>query len=425
MYPRLTLKPLLSEPLQASIDTAPRIRVGHDDAPLVYPRAMPAIDPRGPRPDILMIVVDSWRRDMLRPDVTPNLMRFAGGARRFDDHLSGGNGTRFGVFALLYGLHGSYWWPVLAARRSPVLIDALLGLGYDVQVFSAASMDYPEFRSTAWVEVPGRVHDSFAESAPGMRDLAPVEACLDFWRTRDAKRPYFAFVLLDSAHQKYDFPPDQTPFTPFAPDIDYLELAGARTPELIERVRNRYMNAVYRADQFAGRLLDALRESGRLENTLVIVTGDHGEEFAEHGYWGHTGNFTAEQVAVPFLMSGPGVPPGVERLPTSHLDVPASLLELLGASPAERDAWCTAESLFAPRAGRLRSVAGWEEVGLWTDECIVRVARERVDDAVAYDRDWKLLPDQLEALRPAAAELTELERQCARFLSVRGGSGSP
>jgi membrane-anchored protein YejM (alkaline phosphatase superfamily) len=420
LYPRLTVKTLLPEPLKAQLDSEPNIRISAPGAQLAYPRVMPSISPRGPRPNILILVVDSWRRDMLRADVTPNLARFAQGVRRFDDHLSGGNGTRFGVFSLLYGLHGSYWWPVLEARRSPVLVDVLLALGYDVQVFSAASMNYPEFRSTAWVRVPERVHDDFGESAPGLRDVAPVEACLEWWRTRDASQPFFGFVLLDSAHQKYDFPPDQTPFEPYARDIDYLEMAGSHEPELVEQVRNRYMNALYRADQLAERLIDSLRQSGALDDTLVIVTGDHGEEFAEHGYWGHTGNFTSEQVAVPFLMGGPGVPSGVEHRPTSHVDVPATLLELLGADPRERADWCTGESLLAPLPQRARAVAGWEELGLWTASGILRVPRQRDDGVSACDHDWQLLPDQRAALEAELQPLLVLERDCARFLRPGG-----
>lgn len=416
MYPRLSVKPLLPEQLKALRESAPRIELNPEGARLAYPRETPRISPARERPNILFIVVDSWRRDMLRPDVTPNLARFGDSALCFEDHLSGGNGTRFGVFSLLYGLHGSYWWPVLEARRSPHLIDVLLELDYDLRVFSAASMDYPEFRSTAWVRIPTRVHDDFGPSAPGLRDVAPVDACLEWWRTRDAARPFFGFVLLDSAHQKYDFPPEQAPFTPYAPDIDYLEMAGSRAPELIERVRNRYMNALYRADQLAARLLDELASQGELDDTLVIVTGDHGEEFAEHGYWGHTGNFTAEQVAVPLLLRGPGVAPGVEHRPTAHVDVPATLLELLGADPTLRQAWCTGASLLAPSSKRARIVAGWEEIGIWNDGLIYRVPRRRDDGISAWDSDWQLVAEQSALLEQHSALFKEIERECARFL---------
>jgi membrane-anchored protein YejM (alkaline phosphatase superfamily) len=307
---------------------------------------------------------------------------------------------------------------VLEERRPPVLLDVLNEFGYDAQVFSAASMDYPEFRATAWVDMPERVHDHFGEPLPGRRDTPAVEACLDWWRTRDAKTPFFGFVLLDSSHQKYDFPAETAPFTPYAQDVDYLEMAGSRDPALIESVRNRYMNALHQADALVGRMLDELRASGQLDDTILILTGDHGEEFAEHGYWGHTGNFTLEQVAVPLLMRGPGIAPGLEHRPTSHLDIAPTLLEMLGADPAQRAQWCTSENLFAPSNTRARVVAGWEELGLWTASGIFRISRdpEKGFGAVVCDRDWQLAADQHTPFVVEAAALARLSSDCRRFL---------
>ena len=91
---------------------------------------------------------------MFTPELTPNLHRFSEDAAVFEDHLSGGNGTRYGLFTMLYGLHGSYWFPALEQRRTPVLVDALQEADYDVRVFSSASMNFPEFRDTAWAGLP-------------------------------------------------------------------------------------------------------------------------------------------------------------------------------------------------------------------------------------------------------------------------------
>jgi membrane-anchored protein YejM (alkaline phosphatase superfamily) len=308
---------------------------------------------------------------------------------------------------------------MLEERRSPVLLDVLAELGYDAQVYSAASMDYPEFRATAWVDMLDRVHDHFPEPPPGQRDIAPVEECLEWLRTRDAGKPFFGFVLLDSSHQKYDFPAESAPFRPYAADIDYIEMAGSRDPALIEGVRNRYMNALHHADTLVERLLDELRGCGELDRTILIVTGDHGEEFAEHGYWGHTGNFTLEQVAVPMLMHGPGITAGVERRPTSHLDLPATILEMLGANPAQRADWCASENLFDPVEHRARVVAGWEELGLWSGSGIFRVPRERLHGALVCDGDWQLLADQRAPFAVEAAALAKLSSDCLRFLEPR------
>ncbi|MCC7013166.1 MAG: sulfatase-like hydrolase/transferase [Planctomycetes bacterium] len=420
LYPRLSVSEMLAEPALDGNASLPRFALGREGARLAYPLEVPALAAGGPRPNILILVIDSWRRDMLDEQVTPHLWRFAQGARRFDDHLSGGNGTRFGIFSLLYGLHGSYWWPTLEAQRSPVLLDVLTGSGYEPRVYSSASMDYPEFRRTAWAGILEHVCDDFGERRPSERDELVADACIQWWGERDRQRPFFAFVLLDSAHQKYDFPEEHASFTPYAAEIDYLEMAGSRDAQLVELVRNRYRNAVQHADRVAGRLLDALERSGALDSTLVIVTGDHGEEFAENGYWGHTGNFTAAQVAVPFVMRGPGVAPGVETWPTAHVDVPATLLESLGADRSLRARWSNGGNLLAPSPSRARAVAGWEELGLWTESGIFRIPRELGNTyrASVCDARWRLLRDPRAAFHAQRAVLETLVDECTRFLAL-------
>jgi hypothetical protein len=130
---------------------------------LDYPLARPELPDGGARPNVLVLVIDCLRRDVLGPEVTPAIARWAedGGCRRFEDHVSGGNSTRYGLFALFYGLHGSYWFPVLAERRSPVLVDALREQGYDFGIFGSASMNYPELRATLFAALSGQVHDDF------------------------------------------------------------------------------------------------------------------------------------------------------------------------------------------------------------------------------------------------------------------------
>lgn len=418
LYPRVSVVPMLPEPLASEL--GPSVPIASEGATLAYPHEWPVLAPGGSRPNVLFLVIDSWRGDMAGADSTPALAARASGARSFENHYSGGNGTRFGVFSLLYGLHGSYWWPVLEAGRAPVLLETLLAAGYQPGVFSSASMDYPEFRRTAWSGIAGNVRDEFGDVRASIRDQRVAEACVEFVRERDPARPFFAFVLLDSAHQKYDFPDGADPFRPYAREIDYVELAGSRDPNLQELVRNRYRNALLHADRVAGWLLDELERAGELEHTLVVVTGDHGEEFAENGHWGHTGNFTPEQVRVPLLLRGPGVEPGSERRPTSHVDVPATLLELLGADPRMRARWTLGGNLFAPEERRERVAASWEDVGLWTERGLLRVPREPAAGMAisVWDERWRLVADQRAALEGSAGSLERLAEECGRFLQA-------
>ncbi|MCA8979455.1 MAG: hypothetical protein KDC14_05480, partial [Planctomycetes bacterium] len=147
----------------------------------------------------------------------------------------------------------------------------------------------------------------------------------------------------------------------------------------------------------------------------------HGEEFQEHGFWGHTSNFTLEQVAVPFYVLGPGFEPGVETRPTSHLDLPATLLESLGADPALRGGWTLGENLLAPIERRERSVAGWEHLGLYTQSGIfrVRLGGTHGFDVEVFDRDWTLAADQAGAWALEGEALGRLSRESRRFLAPR------
>ncbi len=418
LYPRLSVRGMLPATLREEFAAAPHVPLSRPDAVLAHPAGPLALDPRAPRPNILVLVIDSWRRDMLDPQVTPHMARLAPNARRFDDHLSTGNGTRFGVFGMLYGLHGSYWWPVLEARRAPVLLETLDAAGYELRALSAASLEFPEFRETAWVKWPEAVWDDFGAGSSAERDQR-VAARFERWLAeREAARAFFAFVLLDSAHQPYDFPPEHALFTPFEEELDYVELAGSRDAQLAERVRNRYRNGLHHADEVAARILAALERAQLPRDTLVVVTGDHGEEFAENGYWGHTGNFTLEQVATPLLVFGAGVEVGVETRPTSHVDLPGTLLELLGAPREQIAQVCFSRSLFEPLPTRARAVAGWEELGLWCGETVFRIPRDagRGLPVMAFSAQWRPLPSAEAEFERHAAALEALSSECLRFL---------
>ncbi len=430
IYPRLSVSELLPLNTTAGALRALDIEIRHDGARLAQPAQAVRLPSGGPRPNILILVVDSWRQDMLNAEVTPRLWAFAERARRFDDHLSGGNATRFGLFTLLYGLHGSYWWPVLEEKRSPLLLDALTEAGYRSRVFSSASMEFPEFRETAWVNIASDVEDHFPSTRRAERDQLLGQRFAEWLPGAIAEgAPFFAFALLDSAHQTYDFPADQALFKPYALELDYLEMARTHDGLLREQVRNRYKNALHYVDSIAGDMLAALQLSGALDNTIVVITGDHGEEFAEHGHWGHTSNFTSAQACVPMILRGPGIAAGVERRPTSHIDVPATLLEACGLAASTRKSWTLGSNLLAPPAQRDRVVAGWGELGLWTADGIFRVPLDvgRPLELAAYDQDWNLLPDQERVIGRQAAALRALSKDCTEFLdlsNVRSAPGS-
>jgi len=418
LYARVPLEDLASKVL--GVDPAVPQPPQLDGFELDYPKALPVIAPGGPRPNILIVAIDCWRRDMLSPVETPRIFAWADrGARHFDDHLSAGNSTRYGIFSLFYGLYGSYWFPVLQKKRSPVLIDVLKELGYQFGIFGSASMDYPELRQTVWSSVNESVRDDFDSPFPWRRDELAAEAMTEWLDQRDGERPFFAFLLLDSPHQTYSHPPGRVPFEPSAPELDYVALTrnGGPTPEVLESVYNRYRNAIHHADDVAGAVLEAFERSPLAADTIVMVSGDHGEEFLECGFYGHTSAFTPPQIEVPLLVRGPGFAPGREKRPTSHIDVPATLLELMGADAAVRDHWCLGANLLDPPEDRRRVISGWNELGVWTPAGIIRVPLSQLEFNIDfYDYGWNLEHDDVDVLQAEAETLERLGADCNRFL---------
>jgi membrane-anchored protein YejM (alkaline phosphatase superfamily) len=107
---------------------------------------------------------------------------------------------------------------------------------------------------------------------------------------------------------------------------------------------------VHYTDGLIGDLLARLEAAGILDSTIVVITGDHGEEFNDNGagYWGHTGNFTGYQTRVPLIVYLPGQAPGVVDAVTAHIDLPATLL-VAGLGCAEDvAAYSNGLNLFGP-----------------------------------------------------------------------------
>jgi uncharacterized protein len=311
---------------------------------LAYPLSPLNCRPGPDLPNIVFIVIDSWRADALDARVTPNLDAFARRSVRFMEHQSGGNATRIGLFSLFYSIPGTYWHHILAEQQGPVFVTELLKQGYDVQAFRSAALFSPEFDRTVFAQVNGVRMRSDGRNA-AERDADLTHDFLSFLDKRATQAPFFALLFYDSSH-KMIYPADYAvPFKPVSREVNYLRLDNETDPTPLH---NRYRNSVHYVDGLIGRALTAMEQRGLLENSVIVVTGDHGQEFNDSGrnYWGHGSNFTKYQTGVPLLLYAPTLPPGVQRHRTTHFDVvPTLLRDHLGCSePA--DTYSVGRSLF-------------------------------------------------------------------------------
>lgn len=279
-------------------------------------------------PNIVFLVIDSWRADTFNAENTPNLWDFSQNGTIFQNHLSTGNATRAGIFGFFYGIPSTYWHSAIDNKTSPVFIDRMQDLDYSLGIFASAQLHNPEFDQTVFLKVPNLRKESKGSTAVE-RDQNITEEWLNWFKQRDRLKPSFSFLFYDSPHS-YEFPKDYPHrYEPILSEVNYLKLNNKTDPQPL---MNRYKTSVHFVDSLAKQVLDELNASGEMENTIVVITGDHGEEINDNkqNYWGHNSNFSNPQVHVPFVIVGKNVPKNVNGWSnyfTSHQDVAPTLLQ--------------------------------------------------------------------------------------------------
>jgi membrane-anchored protein YejM (alkaline phosphatase superfamily) len=263
-------------------------------------------------------------------------------------------------------------------------------------------------------------------------DRARVTDLLGFLERRDRARPFFAFMFFESTHFRYYFPDDSVIRRPYAQEIDLEELASA---ENAGREYARYVNAAHHLDSQIGRILDALRRDGVLGDTIVVITGDHGEEFYEKGRKGHNSEFHEEQIRVPLVLWIPGDGGHEVDAMTSHVDIAPTLLPLFGVRNPPGD-YSLGQDLRGPIDGSLAVVADWSRIGIVEPEykltlpihgagLLLTNALTTRDDRPVADAGPGYRAVEPE-LRRAIEELQRFRRAPEqRFAGAPGGPGAP
>ncbi len=394
---RTTMKRFLRQQgVVMQTNTAANLMLNAETFSLNYPKQALNCSPQQ-APNIIMIVVDSLRYDMLTQDIMPNTFNFSQQAQLFEDHISSGNATRFGLFGLLYGLPGSYWFPMLEQQRGSVFIDQLLEQNYLFYLYASASFSSPEFDRTIFSKVRNRLYDSAnikdhkkfdKKTLTQHRDTQLNIALLDDLDTK-TKQPFFVFAFFDAPHN-YSF--DQSYRKKFNPSLDNVNYMALNKNYDATEFFNRYKNSINYVDQLIGKLINKLVEKRLLDNSIVIITSDHGQEFNENGlnYWGHNSAFSQIQIKVPFVLRWPGKPAQRYKHRTAHEDVvPTLLQEALGCDNSFAD-YSTGKSLYDP-SERQRLVVSWTKRGILDRDKIYVYGG--LDNGTTYDMSYSPLEE--------------------------------
>jgi len=321
-------------------------------------------------PNVLMIVVDTLRADHLSlqgydRNTDPNMTRIAREGVMFENAYATSSWTLTAHASLFTGR-----WPYehkADGGRSlddtyPTIAEALSSRGYRTGAFNGnfetvtkhwgfarGFSHFEDYYRTIPQLAVSSVYGRFMEYyvfhkvfnmeysidrrwAPGINQSALN------WIDQNNEKPFFVFINYFDVHAPY-ISQDRGMFSDMAnpgglvnTDWTTANIYNPKTPEQIQGEIDAYDGGIYYTDQQIQNLLNELDKHDVLDNTIVIITSDHGELFGEHGLWEHHNSLYKPVIHVPLIIWEPGTVPQGVRIPTvvSNVSLPVTILNMLG-----------------------------------------------------------------------------------------------
>ncbi|WP_282180883.1 LPS biosynthesis-modulating metalloenzyme YejM [Escherichia coli] len=289
------------------------IEQGNPDAVSVqYPLSELRYRDMGTGQNVLLITVDGLNYSRFEKQM-PALAGFAEQNISFTRHMSSGNTTDNGIFGLFYGISPSYMDGILSTRTPAALITALNQQGYQMGLFSSDGFTSPLYRQALLSDF----------SMPSVRTQSDEQTATQWinWLGRYAQEDnrWFSWVSFNGTNID-----------------DSNQQAFAR----------KYSRAAGNVDDQINRVLNALRDSGKLDNTVVIITAGRGIPLSEDE---ETFDWSHGHLQVPLVIHWPGTPAQRINALTDHTDLMTTLMQRLLHVSTPASEYSQGQDLFNPQ----------------------------------------------------------------------------
>ncbi len=337
-----------------------------------------------PRPrNVIFIIADALRPDRLgcygRPrqngiDISPNIDRLAQEGVLFDKCLAQSSWTLPSAASYMTSrepfVEGELYNEGFVTGRCRTIAEILRERGWATMAIIENPYLYIPGKSGERELVSVRGFESFRHGSPRLapnplydEGIGQKEVFASFTNAQEATnsaiellsrrvgrtRPFFMYLHYMDTHEPYNPPEAYKELASRAPAVggmpDYMlyqairteakrrgdELLRAEDMPAFERASALYDAAISFLDEWVGTLVNFLKASGLWENTLIVFSSDHGEEFNEHGWIGHSKTLYEESISVPLIAAGRGVARGARvHSPVSMLDIAPTILDSCG-----------------------------------------------------------------------------------------------
>lgn len=295
-------------------------------------------------PNIYFFIIETLRSDFICEEIAPVLSQFVKDNITLTNTFANANYTNLSWFALLHATLPHQWTHIRDHyQEGSAPLRILKQLGYQIRIYSSADLSYFNMQTTLFGKQDQLIdhlqqYTDQRSLEPYQRDALAIES---FERDLDQNQQGTVFLFfLDSTHSEYSFPKDEPlTFQPIAEQISYLTISKSHKD--LELLKNRYRNSIHYVDSLLGKFLSLLRQKNLYEDSMIVFTGDHAEEFFEEGSLFHGTHLNRYQTAVPIACKlqdnswKERIDP--KRNTLSHIDIFPSMIHYLTGSSSMLD----------------------------------------------------------------------------------------
>lgn len=287
------------------------------------------------KPNIFIFVIETLREEFLTKETAPNLLAFKENNISFAQTRSSSNATQYSWFSLFFSQSPLYFGEIKKAQWETgcPTVQILKKAGYKTHLYSASRLTYYEMdkmlfganyhlADDSFISLPSRDHPAW------QCDKATLSKLSADIQTYKEEEGHVFVTFIESTHFDYSWPKEQEKtFAPYCDEINFFKAACLQ--ENILRIQNRYRNSIHYIDGLMGEVLATIENTGQMEDSVIFITADHGEEFFEEGNLFHASGLSQQQVTVPLYCRFGSSHFPVHASMASHVDILPSLLHHL------------------------------------------------------------------------------------------------